>query len=104
MKCFYFEGDLGNDAMMDATTADSQQEDDHQNSSSSSGNGNSDDWASSQKESALQHGEEDGTGNRSDTSTSGSAAVANDKGDSTKVDDRLRKMAPLPNIPYQLQV
>ena len=89
---------------MDVTTADSQHEDDHLNSGSGSGSGSS----------AMQHGDEGVAGeggidsnNRSDTSTIGSATSANAKEDNAvaaEVDDRLRKMAPLPNIPYQLQV
>ena len=89
---------------MDVTTADSQHEDDHLNSGSGSGSGSS----------AMQHGVEGVAGeggidsnNRSDTSTISSATPANakeDNADAVKVDDRLRKMAPLPNIPYQLQV
>ena len=124
---FSFSGDLGNDAMMDTAAGDSlpygqdgeEEEQDDYNTNSSGATGNGLD-ASSLAGSAEEIGagvrmEDGGIGNSSDSTamafTIGSTAVAaamGDKGDNTKavgeVDERLRKMAPVPNIPYHLQV
>lgn len=119
---FSFLGDLGNDAMMDTAAGDSlpygqdgAEEEHNNNSSGATGNGIIGMDASSLAGSADEGGvgvrmEDGGIGNISDSTAMASTAAAavGDKGDNSKavgeVDERLRKIAPVPNIPYHLQV